>query len=147
MPSVWAAMGDPLSVTASIVTVLDVVKEVINFGLDVANAPKAILSLKKEVVYLRVLLEQLKDRCEETLHGQKTPPPWLQVLWEVRRSDKSGLGEYEYGGLVAQLKQAVDEAMANLQPRTGRIRRRIRGSLGITGRRSSRRSITPFKGV
>ena len=71
-------MGDPLSVTASIIAVLQLTSEVIEFCLDLANAPKAILSLKEEVESLQLLLKQLKERCEKTLHDQKTPPPWLQ---------------------------------------------------------------------
>ena len=73
-------MGDPLSVTADIIAVLQLTSEVIEFGLDFANAPKAILSLKDEVESLRLLLKQLKDRCEKTVHGQKTPRPSLQGL-------------------------------------------------------------------
>ena len=42
-------MGDPLSVTASIIAVLQSTSEVIDFCLDLANSPKAILSLKEEV--------------------------------------------------------------------------------------------------
>ncbi len=111
-------MGDPLSVTASIIAVLQLTNDVIKYGLDFANAPKAILSLKEDVQSLQQLLNRLKDRCQNALHGQKTPPPWLQGLWEVRgrRLDKNGEWMYEYGGFIWNLKQAIDEAMAKLNP-------------------------------
>lgn len=71
-------MGDPLSVTASIIAALQLTSEVIVFWLDLANAPKAIMSLNEEVESLQLLLKRLKECCEKTLHDQKTPPPRLQ---------------------------------------------------------------------
>ncbi|KAM0798970.1 ankyrin repeat-containing domain protein [Usnea florida] len=106
-------MGDPLSVTASIIAVLQITGEVYKYGLDFAEAPKAILSLKGEVESLRHLLERLKKRCDDA-QGQKPPPSWLQGLWEVRHTPhKNG---YEYGGFVWQLQEAVKEAMGKLLP-------------------------------
>ena len=106
-------MGDPLSVTASIIAVLQITGEVYKYGLDFAEAPKAILSLKGEVGSLRHLLERLKNRCDNA-QRQKPPPTWLQGLWEVRHApDTNG---YEYGGFVWELQKAVQEAMARLLP-------------------------------
>ena len=106
-------MGDPLSVTASIIAVLQITGEVYKYGLDFAEAPKAILRLKGEVESLRHLLKRLKNRCDNA-QRQKPPPIWLQGLWEVRHSpDKNG---YEYGGFVWQLSEAVKEAMGKLLP-------------------------------
>ena len=110
-------MADPLSITASIIAVLQLTNEVIKYGLDFKNAPKAILSLKKDVQSLQKLLERLKNRCENALHAHKSAPPWLQCLWEVRRRTlQDGSYEYEYGGFIQNLRQAIDEAMAKLNP-------------------------------
>ena len=110
-------MADPLSITASIIAVLQLTNEVIKYGLDFKNAPKAILSLKKDVQSLQKLLERLKNRCENALHAHKSAPPWLQCLWEVRRRPlQDGSYEYEYGGFIQNLRQAIDEAMAKLNP-------------------------------
>ena len=88
---------DPLSITASIIAVLQMTSEVVKYGLDFAGAPKAILSLKGEVESLHHLLELLQNRCERA-QCQKPPPPWLRVLSEV------------------QLKTAVEEAFVKLNP-------------------------------
>ena len=111
-------MGDPLSVTASIIAVLQLTNKVIKHGLDFAHAPKAILSLKEDLKSLQLLLNRLNDRCENGLHGQKTSPPWLQGLWEVRgpRVDQHGSLVYEYVGFVWNLRQAINEAMTKLNP-------------------------------
>ena len=106
-------MGDPLSVTASIIAVLQITGEVYKYGLDFAEAPKAILSLKGEVESLRHLLERLKNRCENA-QCQKPPPTWLQGLWEVRHTPHNN--GYEYGGFVWNLQEAVKEAMGKLLP-------------------------------
>ena len=104
---------DPLSVTASIIAVLQMTNEVVKYGLDFAEAPKALSDLKREFESLQYLLKQLKIRCDKA-QCQKPPPPWLQGLWKVRHvPDKNG---YEYGGFVWQLSEAIKEAMAKLLP-------------------------------
>ena len=110
-------MGDPLSIISGIVAVLQITSEVVKYGLDVADAPKAILDLKDEAESLLHLLKQLKQRCENALHPQKSPPDWLKGLWEVhRRFDKDRGWIVEYRGAVWRLTQAVNEAMAKLNP-------------------------------
>ena len=106
-------MGDPLSVTASIIAVLQITGEVYKYGLDFAEAPKAISSLKGEVESLQHLLKQLKERCERA-QGQEPPPTWLQGLWEVHHTRHKNV--YEYGGFVWQLQEAINEAMGKLLP-------------------------------
>ena len=94
-------MADPLSITASIIAILQLTNEVIKYSLDFKNAPKAILSLKKNIQSLQKLLERLKNRCENTLHAYKSTPPWLQCLWEVRcRTLQDRSYEYKYGGFI-----------------------------------------------
>ena len=110
-------MGDPLSITAGIIAVLQFTNEVIEYGLDFAHAPKVVSRLKKDFQSLQQLLDRLKDRCESTLHAHKFSPPWFQGLWEVhRRPLRNGSYEYEYGGFIWDLRQAIDEAMAKLNP-------------------------------
>ena len=89
---------DPLSVTASIIAVLQITGEVIKYGVDFAGAPKEIKSLNGEVKSLHHLLELLKNRCKDA-QRQDPPPPWLRVLGEV------------------QLKTAVEEAFVKLNPK------------------------------
>ena len=62
-------MADPLSITVSIVAILQLISEVIKFGLDFADVFKAILSLKNDVKFLRQLLKRLKARCDKALDG------------------------------------------------------------------------------
>ena len=88
---------DPLSITASIIAVLQITSEVVKYGLDFAGAPKEILDLKRQVESLHHLLELLEDRCNGA-QCQDPPPPWLRVLSEV------------------QLKTAVEEAFVKLNP-------------------------------
>ncbi|CAF9939508.1 hypothetical protein IMSHALPRED_001530 [Imshaugia aleurites] len=110
-------MGDPLSITAGIIAVLQFTKEVIEYGLDFAHAPKVVSRLKKDFQSLQQLLDRLKDRCESTLRAHNFSPPWFQGLWEVhRRPLRNGSYEYEYGGFIWDLRQAIDEAMAKLNP-------------------------------
>ena len=106
-------MVDPLSVTVGIIALVQFTSDVCKYGLDFAEAPKAILSLKGEIQSLQHLLERLQNRCERD-QSQEPPPPWLQGLWEVRPApDKNG---YEYGGFVGRLMKAVEEAMTKLNP-------------------------------
>ena len=107
-------MTDPLSVTASIIAVLQLTSVVVEYGLDFADAPESISKVKEEVQSLQLLLKQLKDRCENA-QRQKTPPPWLQGLWEIRIA-RFGKEKYEYKGYVWQLTQNIEEAMAKLNP-------------------------------
>ena len=88
-------MADPFSVTVDIIAVLQFISGVCEYGLDFAEADKAIMSLNGEFESLQHLLERLKNRCESA-QCQEILPSWLQDLWEVRPTpDKK---EYEIGG-------------------------------------------------
>ena len=110
---------DPLSITAGIIAILDTTEKVIKYGLDFAGAIKEIQVLKEEFESLHSVLVRLLERCE---NAQRTnpdeTPPWLRGLWEVRsgRPDKSGVPVPEYKGMIAQLKEAIEEAAAKLNP-------------------------------
>jgi len=112
-------MTDPFSISVGIITILDITQRVIKYGLDFAGAIKEIQELKEKFESLDSVLRRLMERCEnaEKSHPNGTSP-WLRGLWEVRsaRFDKNGVWVYEYKGIVAQLKQAIEEAAASLNP-------------------------------
>ena len=110
---------DPLSISASILTIIDSTEKVIKYGLDFAGAPKEIRVLKENLETLETLLIRLKVRCEDAQRMEPDgEPPWLRGLWEVRskRFDKDGRWVYEYKGEVAQLKKIVEEMAEKLNP-------------------------------
>lgn len=93
-------MVDGLEITASIIAVLQLTNEVIKYGLDFADAPKAIVSLREGLKSLQVLLKQLNSRYESAKR-QETSPPWLQSLKRF----------------VPDLREAIEEAMTKLMPK------------------------------
>ena len=110
---------DPLSISAAILAILDTTEKVVKYGLDFATAPKEVRVLKENLETLESLLTRLLVRCENAQKNQPDEePPWLQGLWEVRnrRFDKDGTWVFEYKGMVAQLKQVVEEMVAKLNP-------------------------------
>ena len=110
---------DPLSITAGILALLDTTEKVIKYGLDFAGATKEIRVLKENLETLESLLTRLMARCE---NAQKLQPddeaPWLRGLWEVRsgRFDKDHVWVFEYKGIVAQLKEVIEEMVVKLNP-------------------------------
>ena len=110
---------DPLSITAGILALLDTTKKVVKYGLDFAGAPKEVRVLKENLETLESLLTRLMARCENAQKLQPDEePPWLRGLWEVRRRrfDKDGAWVFEYKGMVAQLKELIEETAAKLNP-------------------------------
>jgi len=112
-------MTDPLSISVGIIAILDITGRVIKYGLDFAGAPKEIRELKEKLESLESVLRRLMERCD---NAQRSNPdetsPWLRGLWEVRgrRFDKNGVWVFEYRGIVAELKQAIEDAVAKLNP-------------------------------
>lgn len=98
---------------------LDITDRVIKYGLDFAGALKEIQELKQRFESLASVLRRLMERCE---NAQKSDPDetssWLRGLWEIRggRFDKDGVWVFEYKGIVAELKQAIEDAVAKLNP-------------------------------
>jgi len=112
-------MTDPLSVSAGIIAILGMTDMVVQYGLDFARATKEIQELKEKFEALGSVLRRLMERCENAEKSDPDEPsPWLRGLWEVRgrRFDKNGVWVFEYRGVVAQLKQAIEEAVAGLNP-------------------------------
>jgi ankyrin repeat protein len=112
-------MTDPLSISVGIIAILDITNRAIKYGLDFAGAPKEIQELKEKFESLESVLRRLMERCD---NAQKSDPdktsPWLRGLWEVRggRFDKNGVWVFVYKGIVAELKQAIEDAVAKLNP-------------------------------
>ena len=110
---------DPLSITAGVLALLDTTEKVIKYGLDFVGAPREIRTLKANLETLESLLTRLMAHCEDAskLH-QEEEPFWLRGLWEVRsgRFNKDGVWVFEYKGLVAQLKNVIEEMAFKLNP-------------------------------
>ena len=64
---------DPLSVTASIINVLQLVKGIIKYANDVGNAPKEQAQLVEEITSTAGTLYMLKDALEESPHNLEDP--------------------------------------------------------------------------
>ena len=112
-------MTDPLSITAGVLAILQITEKVVKYGFEFAGAIKETRELKEEFEALHSVLERLLVRCENAQKSNPDEsPPWLRGLWEVRggRFDKNGVWVFEYRGMIAQLKQAIEEAAAKLNP-------------------------------
>ena len=112
-------MTDPLSISAGILAILQITEKVVKYGFEFAGAIKEIRDLKEEFESLHSVLVRLMERCENAQKSHPDePPPWLRGLWEVRggKFDKNGVWVFEYRGMVAQLKQAIEEAATKLNP-------------------------------
>jgi hypothetical protein len=85
---------DPLSITASIITVLQATKAIISFSKETKDAPKELTKVHEEAQNLVILLYELKDYVT----GQDTPEPWLRAT--------SGLAIRD--GPLDQYKEALE---------------------------------------
>jgi hypothetical protein len=66
---------DPLSITASIIAVLQATKEVISYLKETKDAPKELTKVYEEARSLLILLYELKD----LVAGHKSREPWLRA--------------------------------------------------------------------
>jgi hypothetical protein len=66
---------DPLSITASIIAVLQATKEVISYVKETKDSPKELTKVYEEARNLVILLYELKD----LVAGQASHEPWLQT--------------------------------------------------------------------
>jgi hypothetical protein len=85
---------DPLSITASIIAVLQVTKEVISYLKETKAAPKELTKVYEEAKNLVILLYELKDSVRE----QNSREPWLRAT--------SGLAVRD--GPLDQCKKALE---------------------------------------
>ena len=93
-------MADPLSITASVVAILQLTGEVIKYLNDVKDAPKECQQCTLEACNLQNLLFNLRYRLEE---GQSSDP-WFTAIRALAVA----------GGPFDQYKQALEQLQAKL---------------------------------
>jgi hypothetical protein len=106
-------MADPLSVSASIVALLQVTRSVINYLKDVHDAPRDRIDFLVEMSGLEGLLDALRCRVQEAKSGD----PWLAELRPL--GIKSGP--------LDQFNSDLKRMASKLEPLTGlkEIKRRL----------------------
>jgi hypothetical protein len=104
---------DPLSVTASVVAVLQLTTEVIQYLADVKDAPKECQQCVIEVSSLLNLLISLRYRAEHAQIGD----PWFEQLLKLNIED----------GPLDQYKQALEQLYSRVENRDGvrEVKRRL----------------------
>jgi hypothetical protein len=85
---------DSLSITASIITVLQATRAIISFSKETKDAPKELTKVHVEAQNLVILLYELKDYVT----GQDTPEPWLRATSRLAIRD----------GPLDQYKEALE---------------------------------------
>lgn len=108
-------MADPLSITASIVAVLQLTSTVIQYISDVQDASQERLKLRDEISSSSWALYMLKNRAEQAREGQ----PW--------QSSMALLGAP--GGPLEQFQNTLDKLAAKLLPA-----KKMKGGLSELGR-------------
>ena len=96
-------MADPLSISASIVTILQLTKDVISYLNEARNAPKDRQELRDDLTSTAYYLYMLKDAAEEAA-PRHTAPSSLASL----------LGDHEP---LTQFRTTLSELTAKLQPK------------------------------
>jgi hypothetical protein len=96
---------DPLSVTASVIAVLQLTNEVIQYLNDVKDAPKDCQQCIIEASNLLTLLISLRYRAEQAQIGD----PWLEQLRKLNVKD----------GPLDQYKQALERLCSIVESRDG----------------------------
>ncbi|MCJ1279828.1 hypothetical protein MMC21_007652 [Puttea exsequens] len=110
---------DPLSITASVIAIIDLAGQIIKFGKDVADAPKVIRDLTSKVESLKPVFEMLVEYCRKLPPAKAgETPAKLRSLYEVRRigKDEHGKDRVERHGPVARLEQLLSDVVAMLMP-------------------------------
>ena len=114
---------DPLSITTSILTILDTAEKIFKYGIDFIDAIEERRALRQQLETFQLLLESLLQRCNDELRDQpdrKGPSPWLRLLWEEQPGsghwDQHHVWVCEYKGYVAQLMHIIDRLSTRLVP-------------------------------
>ena len=102
-------MADPLSLTASIIAVIDLTSKVVKYLNDVKNASKERAKCAIEAAYLQSLLLNLRFRIEE----ESSSELWLTTVKSLS-SENGPLDEY---------KQALKELERKLEPEDNALKR------------------------
>lgn len=114
-------MADPLSITTGVLTILDITKKVIKYGLDTKEATKEIRALKVQFESLHAALKLLEQWCKdaESKHQGKSPE-WLRALREVKSDNGGSDGKdpehLEYKGLLVDLQRSFQDVTDKLNP-------------------------------
>ncbi|KAL9049918.1 MAG: hypothetical protein Q9162_006945 [Coniocarpon cinnabarinum] len=96
---------DPLSVTASVIAVVQLSCKVFKYLRDVKDAPKECEKCKKEVLNNQILLSTLQGRLDEAQPDQ----PWFKQIQKLNEAE----------GPLCQYKQALEELWARIAPQHG----------------------------
>ncbi|KAI9684579.1 MAG: hypothetical protein M1822_005667 [Bathelium mastoideum] len=104
---------DPLSVTASIISIVQLSCEIIKYLSDVKDAPEECRRCQIEVSNTQNLLLNLQRRVKEGQSGET----WFNEINKLKDSD----------GPLSQYKQALEELRSRLQAQDGfqRVKRRL----------------------
>ena len=105
-------MSTALGIASSIVTLIETTKWLVVYGLDFAEAPRAIQELKASLGNLTSLLERLRVHCENT----PVNAPWLQGLYQVQIVEKDGKSTVEIRGVLGELQQTIEKISIKLNP-------------------------------
>jgi len=103
-------MSDPLSITASIIAVLQLTATATQYLKDVKGGLEDRVRMRDEIRSTICLLEMLKDRAEDVEEGELS-------YW---------MGRLDVSGPLAQLKKALEKLVFKLAP-AGRLRKATRG--------------------
>ena len=95
-------MADPLSISASIVTVLQLAKDVIGYLNDARNAPKDRQRLRDEISSTAYYLYMLKDAAERAARSDEIPPSITSLFGDQ--------------GPLKQFQSALEQLTAKLIP-------------------------------
>jgi hypothetical protein len=98
-------MGDPLSISASIVAILQLAGTVMQYLIDVRGAPDDRQRLLVEISSINGVLYTLKDQAERTQWGN----PWSNTMRSLNQSK----------GPLEQFKTALDQLARELSPVEG----------------------------
>ena len=96
---------DPLSISASIIALLQATSVVLQFLYNVKNAGRERCTFAQEIHRLSLLLQQLEIRLRDAPAGD----PWFQVCLSLAAPE----------GTLTQLARVVDELKLKLTPETG----------------------------
>lgn len=100
-------MGDPLSITASVIAVLQLTQQVIQYVVDAKNASDDRNRILTEITSAHSFLFLLKDKAE------KSATQWDNTLYETMRALDGPNGPLE------QFKDALERLASKLRPRQG----------------------------
>jgi hypothetical protein len=98
-------MGDPLSVTASVLTVVKFAKETASYIQQVRDAPKERTACAREIRILNIYLESLERLVKETQASDPTEERWLSHIHTLAMED----------GALEQYSQALKELRAKFK--------------------------------